>query len=62
MSTIFSELLKHVNPATFLSGLIAGIALSIAIYTIGAFISRHWKSTLIVCAVVATGALVMLAR
>lgn len=61
MSMIFSELLKYANPATFLAGLIAGIALSIATYTIGAFIQAHWKSTLIMCAVVATAALVMLA-
>lgn len=58
---ILQELAKHLNQGAFMAGFVSGIALSIACYMVGAFISAHWKSTLIVCAVVTSAALVMLA-
>lgn len=61
MNMIIQALAKHLNQGAFLAGMVFGIALSIACYTVGAFIQRHWKSTLIICAVVTSAALLMLA-
>jgi hypothetical protein len=58
---IFAELFKHLDAATFGAGVISGIALSIAVYTIGAFIRSHWKTTLLFCAIATTTAIVAVA-
>lgn len=61
MNILFAELAKHLNQGAFLAGFISGIALSIAVYTVGVFISAHWKSTLIISAVVTALSLLLLA-
>lgn len=58
---LFTELFKHLDAATFGAGAIFGIALSIAVYTIGAFVQAHWKTVLILCAIAATTAIVAIA-
>ena len=61
MITFFNELFKHVDAATFGGGVVFGVALSIACYEVGAFISRHWKTVLILSAVTAAFSLFLLA-
>ena len=61
MNMLFAELAKHLNQGAFMAGMVAGIALSIAVYTVGAFVSAHWKSTLIISTVVTALSLLLLA-
>ena len=51
LNSIVQELAKYLNHGAFLAGVVAGVGLSIAIYLIGNFIERHWKSILLFCAV-----------
>ncbi len=58
---IFTELFKHLDTATFIAGVIFGIALSIAVVVIASHILRHWKAALILCAIISAASLLILA-
>lgn len=61
INSIVQELAKYLNHSAFLAGVIAGLGLSAAIYFVGQFLDRHWKKTLLVCAVLAAISLFLIA-
>ena len=58
---ILTELFKHLDTATFITGAIFGIALSIAVVVIASYILRYWKAALILCAITIAASLFILA-
>ena len=51
ISSIAQELAKYLNHSAFIAGVIGGLGLAAAVYFIGNFVEKHWKTVLLCCAV-----------
>jgi len=61
LNAIAQELAKYLNHSAFIAGVIAGLGLAAAGYFIGKFIETHWKTVLLICAVITALSLFIIA-
>lgn len=51
LNSIAQELAKYLNHSAFIAGVVCGLGLAAAVYFIGRYIEQHWKTVLLVCAI-----------
>lgn len=51
LNSIVQELAKYLNHSAFIAGVVCGLGLAAAVYFVGKFIEQHWKTVLLICAV-----------
>lgn len=60
MTIVLKELGSALNSAAFLAGGVSGIALTIAVLVIGSYITSHWNTALLFCAITAAAGLLLI--
>ena len=61
LNSIAQELAKYLNHSAFIAGVVCGLGLAAAVYFIGRYIEQHWKTVLLVCAVIVAVSMLLIA-
>ena len=61
INSIAKELATYLNHSAFIAGVIAGLGLAAAVYFVGKFIETHWKTVLLICAVLIAVSMLLIA-